>query len=105
LKELNNVSNAVVPEIHPNRAFQNLLPEGEHRRRLGVQVSVLDDAPGHMDKHATVSCGVECTWNGLCGGNYRKIHWGANVNRVQEQLVQNVRPALLVLLGAVAFPA
>jgi putative ABC transport system permease protein len=27
---------------------------------------------------------------------------GANVNRVQEQLVQNVRPALLVLLGAVA---
>ncbi|HYL72624.1 MAG TPA: ABC transporter permease [Bryobacteraceae bacterium] len=27
---------------------------------------------------------------------------GANVNRMQDQLVQNVRPALLVLLGAVA---
>ena len=27
---------------------------------------------------------------------------GANVNRLQDQLVQNVRPALLVLLGAVA---
>ena len=27
---------------------------------------------------------------------------GANVNRLQDQLVQNIRPALLVLLGAVA---